>query len=535
MLRVPADHSSIQAAIEAATVGDEVIVEAGVYKERIQLKLGVALRSQGDNTVGELGLVRAERTIIDGAGDDGQAAGVEMAEGSTLDGFTIRNVGVYDDTEWRRHYETQGEEQEEEPIGAAGIAGIAATGVSCTIQNNIVHHIGYTGIGITGAEGKTCSPVVMKNICFRNMGGGIGSMRGSTAIIRQNTCFENFYAGIGHSDASPLVLENVCYGNVRAGIGISEGSCPVVRGNKCYGNRRAGIGIRTGHETQPLVEDNDCYDNDMAGIGTREEAAPIIRGNRCYRNKLAGIGSRTAASPVVIGNECYENASVGIGQQSNATTVLIGNFCHHNNTAGIGFDPCDSGESTLLNNRVIDNKLVAVGIQAGWKVQLAGNELARKGGLPPIVMVFEGAEAVFVGNTIRGEGVAGIRAAGIVRISKNIFEGTSLRKGGPPNFAVWALPGSRVTMSENRIRGWRNALHATESTVTATGNTVSQFHKAAFVLQQPTARAIIAGNQIFSGDEKDVTLMVNGKPIEDGENERVLSDMQEDASRTDVD
>ena len=69
MLRVPADHSSIQAAIEAATVGDEVIVEAGVYKERIQLKLGVALRSQGDNTVGELGLVRAERTIIDGAGD----------------------------------------------------------------------------------------------------------------------------------------------------------------------------------------------------------------------------------------------------------------------------------------------------------------------------------------------------------------------------------------------------------------------------------------------------------------------------------
>ena len=98
----------------------------------------MTLRSQGDDAAGQLGLARAEQTIIDGGGIAGEGAGVEMAEGSTLDGFTVRNVGVYDDRQWNKHYATQGEEQAYEPIGAAGIAGIAATGVNCKIRHNIV-------------------------------------------------------------------------------------------------------------------------------------------------------------------------------------------------------------------------------------------------------------------------------------------------------------------------------------------------------------------------------------------------------------
>lgn len=519
--RVPEDHPTIQAAIDSAATGDQVLVGAAVYQERIRLKAGVTVRSRGDDTAGKLGLLRAEQTIIDGGGDAGEAAGVEMAEGATLDGFTIRNVGIYDDASWQKHYATQGEEQAHEPIGAAGVAGVAATGVNCTIRHNIVHHIGYTGIGITGMADRPCSPLVIDNFCYRNMGGGIGSMKGSTATIRGNTCFENFYAGIGHSGASPLVIGNVCFGNVRAGIGISEGSSPVVRGNKCFRNRRAGIGTRTGRDTQPLIEDNDCYENAMAGIGTREEAAPLIRGNRCYRNTLAGIGSRTKASPLIIGNECYENEKAGIGQQSDARTVLIGNFCHHNKAAGIGFESCETGESTVINNRVIDNALVAVGIHGGWKVRLGENELSREGGLPPIVMVFEGAEATLTGNTIRGGGVAGVRVAGSVLANNNTFDGTSLRKVGPPNFAIWGLEGARVSMSGNRIHGWRHALQASGATVEATDNIVSHFHQTAFVIQKARAVPHVSGNAIVSDNPQDVVVRIDGESSNPGDNKLV--------------
>lgn len=509
--RVPADFKSIQSAIDAADSGDIVLVAAGTYSERIRLKAGVILRSVGDDSKGKIGLRRAESTIIDGGGHKGNQAGVDMAEGSTIDGFTVRNVGLYDEAEWDRHYATQGEQQSYEHIGVPGVAGIAAVGVTCTIRNNMVYHIGYSGIGILGVEGKKCSPTVEANFCYRNMGGGIGSMKGSTALIRGNTCFENFYAGIGHDSASPRVISNICYGNIRAGIGISEGSSPIVQNNWCYKNRRAGIGVRTGSDTRPVIEDNDCYENDMAGIGAREEAAPTIRGNRCYRNKMAGIGSRTGATPTIIGNECYENGAAGIGQMSGTRTVIKDNYLHHNKTSGIGFASGKNGESAVEKNRVIDNALVAVGINPGWKVTLTGNEFSRKGGMPPIVMVFGGSTATFKDNVIRGGGVAGIRVAGTVVADGNRFEGTSLRKVGPPNFAIWGLKGSSVTMTGNEISGWRHAIHSGEGHVTATKNQVSKFHKAAFAIQKPASPPKISDNSVDSDNPDDHVLLIDGK------------------------
>jgi hypothetical protein len=510
-IRVPNDHNSIQSAIDAAAAGDVILVGPGTYKERIRLKSDVTVRSVGNNQRGETGLKRAEATVIDGGGETGIGPGVAMAEGATLDGFTVTNVGTYDDAEWTKHHKTQGEDQAHEPIGQPGTAGIGVVGVTCVIKNNIVHHIGYSGIAIQSVQGRRCSPHVFQNVCYRNMGGGIGCMKKSTAIVEENTCFENFYAGIGHDDASPLVIRNECYGNVRAGIGISEGSQPIVRDNHCYKNRRAGIGVRTGSTTRPVIENNDCYENDMAGIGAREEAAPIIRGNRCYRNALAGIGSRTHATPTIIGNECYENKATGIGQMSDANTVLIGNYCHHNGKSGIGFTACKSGRSSVLNNRLIDNALVAVGINPGWTVHLSGNELSRKGGLPPIVMVFAGARATFTNNVIRGEGVAGIRVAGVVQAYNNEFRGLNLRKGGPPNFAVWALKGASVTMSGNRISNWRHALHASESGTSAFGNTISDFHQVAIVISKPSSPPVIVQNTVVSSDSKAQIATINGE------------------------
>lgn len=511
-LRVPDEYASIQAGINASKAGDTVLVEAGTYAERIVLKAGVTVLSAGNDEKGKLGLKRAEVTIIDGGHDELSGAGAGMAENATLDGFTIQNVGSYDDAEWKRHYATQGEQQLYEHIGAPGVAGISAVGVTCTIRNNIVHHVGYSGIGILGVEGRKCEPLVENNFCYRNMGGGIGSMKGSRATIRGNTCFENFYAGIGQNAASPRVFNNVCYGNVRAGIGISEGSSPEVRGNKCYQNRRAGIGVRTGSNTKPMIEDNDCYENDMAGIGAREESAPTIRRNRCYRNKLAGIGSRTGATPRIIENECHENGQAGIGQMGGTHTVLVGNYLHHNQTSGIGFAAGKDGKSRVENNRIIDNAKVAVGINPGWTVEMTGNELSRKGGLPPVVMVFAGSEVTFTDNVIRGGGVAGIRVAGTVKAENNTFDGTSLRKTGPPNFAIWGLKGSRVTMKDNRISGWRHALQSTEGHVAANGNVVSNFHRAAFVIQKPVSDTIVADNKIVTAVASDQVCLIDGKP-----------------------
>ena len=68
-LRVPQDHKTLQAAIDASLSGDTILVASGTYQERIRLKPGIILRSEGDDAKETDGLKRAEVTIIDGSGN----------------------------------------------------------------------------------------------------------------------------------------------------------------------------------------------------------------------------------------------------------------------------------------------------------------------------------------------------------------------------------------------------------------------------------------------------------------------------------
>jgi hypothetical protein len=642
MVRVPEDQKTIQTAIDVAQSGDTVLVSRGTYRERLRMKPGVTLKSSGDDTKGKQGLTRAELTVINGDVQGATGPGVLMAEGSTIDGFTVTGIGRYDDAAWKKHHATQGEEQSEEPIGVPGTTGISVIGVvRCTVANNIVHHIGYTGIAVMGEKGKRVAPHIYRNVAYRNMGGGIGSMQKSAAIIEENICFENFYAGIGHDDASPLVINNVCYGNVRAGIGISEHARPIVRGNKCYRNRRAGIGIRTGEETQPIVKHNECFENDMAGIGNRDDArpiirhnrcyknrmagigsrdgaraliehnecfenemagigsrlgaAPVIRDNRCYRNVMAGIGSREGARPVIEGNECFENKMAGIGSQQDAAPVIRGNRCYRNEMAGIGSrlgarpvildNECFENDmagigsregaapvirsnrthenqmagigsrrgarpvivdneshrnnmagigvrdaattAVIIGNRCLENRLVAVGLPDGATAFIHGNELLRTGGgAPPLVAVKGGSRGVVSHNSITGGGVAGVLAHGDVRVIGNRFQG----KGAGQGSAVWVWKESTVTVADNRFHGYRNAVNATGSRVTATDNVTREFEGPSIIVRKPSAPAHVYGNAAISENSQDKAVDIESSP--DAASKNVLTKPDEfDASR----
>jgi len=157
-IHVPREHQTIQAAIDTASSGDVVVVEPGKYLERIRLKDGVTVRSAGGNSDDESGMRRAEATMIDGGGKEGNLPGVVIAEGSTLDGFTVTNVGLYDEATWNKHHDSQGEGQPHEHIGQFGLPAIGIVGVNCTVTNCIVHHKGDTDIAIRGAKGTRCSP-----------------------------------------------------------------------------------------------------------------------------------------------------------------------------------------------------------------------------------------------------------------------------------------------------------------------------------------------------------------------------------------
>jgi hypothetical protein len=164
----------------------------------------------------------------------------------------------------------------------------------------------------------------------------------------------------------------------------------------------------------------------------------------------------------------------------------------------------------VVNNRVVDNEKVAVGVHAGWKVRLTGNELSRDGGLPPIVMVFQGAEVDFSDNTIRGSGVAGVRCEGVIRVTSNRFDCPALREGGgPPQFAVWGLPGAEIHFTGNTVDGWRHALFAEKAAVTACRNWIANYSQLGMKVDQPTGAAIVVGNT-FESEQDHAPVAVSG-------------------------
>lgn len=489
-LRVPQEHKTIQAAIDAAGKGDTIVVSHGKYLEHIRLKPGILLRSDGDETKGTEGLRRAEATIIDGGKANGQP-GVTMAEGCTLDGFTITNAGAYDDATWKKHFDSHGEElgDEEGSVQAEGTApAVRIHGISCTVLHCIVHHNGDVGIGILGKDKTRTAPLVFGNLVYRNMGGGIGVAEGAEPIINGNTCRENLRAGIGCRRANPVVTGNRCEQNIRAGIGCREGAKPVLRGNTCHRNRRAGIGIRM-EGTAPIVESNECTENEMAGIGSRDKASPILRNNVCRKNRMAGIGCRDGAKPVILDNECRENEQAGIGVQSKAVALIKGNKC-------------------------LENKLVAIGVVEQAEATITGNELTRSGGQPPIIAVKEGSNATIMDNRISGGGVAAVLVQGKVTINGNTFTGAGPKQGQ----AVWIWEASEATVSGNSFDSYRSAVNAKKATVTIVGNTVRQFQSKAIIVAQSARPAHVFGNTVITDDPTARVVEIEGPSGMVGEN-----------------
>lgn len=483
-LRVPKEHATIQAAVDSASVGDVILVAPGTYAAKIRLRAGIVLRSEGDEGRGVEGLRRAEATILDGRGIEGDAPGVVMAEGSTLDGFTITNVGGYDEAIWKRHFDSHGEElgDEEGSVQAEGTRpAIGIDGVNCTVARCIVHHNGDVGIGMLGKPQTKIAPLITENCAYRNMGGGIGAAEGADAIVRGNLCRENLRAGIGCRRANPILENNVCFQNVRAGIGCREGAKPLIRGNKCYRNRRAGIGIRMSG-TAPIVDDNECYENDMAGIGCRDGAEPVLRGNLCRNNKMAGIGCRDGARPLIVGNVCRENDLAGIGVQGGAIATIRGNKC-------------------------LQNKLVAVGIVEASTATLLDNELSRTGGVPPIVAVKDDSQALLRGNRISGGGVAAVLVQGRADLSDNTFTGSGEKQGQ----AVWVWEGSTATIAGNTFDGYRAAVNAAKAAeVVVARNTIRNFHGTAIVVKESRKPAHVFGNSATTADEQAKIVEVQG-------------------------
>jgi parallel beta-helix repeat protein len=296
---VPDKHPTIQAAIDAAVDGDEIVVQAGVYRENIDFKgKNITLRSTDPDDPAVV-----SETIIDGGGG-GTVVSFRSGEGegAVLSGFTVtRGSGILISGGSSPVIEKCIIEDNTAEFGA----GIAIFDSSPTIiGNQIIANSGFLGGGLFIEES---SPLVEGNI----IGGNRAEMGSGIVII---------------SGSAPTVINNVIADNVAArlggGIVVAVGSSPTISGNTITGNsaERNGGGLLI-EESDPVIEDNTINRNRAANGGgifivNSLNGDLLITGNTITNNLafIAGGGLyMEGSSPVIEDNSFSDNISEHLG------------------------------------------------------------------------------------------------------------------------------------------------------------------------------------------------------------------------------
>jgi hypothetical protein len=261
VLRVPGDYPTIQSAIDAAADGNRVVVDPGVYAERIDF-LGKRVNVESRDG--------PEVTVIDGEGLGPVARFVSgEGRGAALRGFTLRGGWTHAvEISWSGATVEGNRIRDNLVTGGA----IQATGSLVRIRDNAIEDNGCTsavsGGGIAVVGGTSAAEILANRIARNCARRGAGIYAGSPARldIRDNRIFDNVASEAGggiylrNGDGSQRLVQNLVYGNrAPEGGGIEwVGTSPEVLQNTVVGNDASvGSGLLAAGGSAPTLLANN--------------------------------------------------------------------------------------------------------------------------------------------------------------------------------------------------------------------------------------------------------------------------------------
>lgn len=231
----------IQPAIDAASLGDTVRVEAGNYIEDIQLRTGVNVVGAGFN-----------ETTLKGTGTRSVVTATGVTD-ARLEGFKIHGSG-----------------------SGSGMAGVSISGGSVQIANNLI--------------------TANKN--------GVYISSGSSAIIRNNIIRENgdpadafLDYGIICLSSTPLIANNLILKNAGAGVYFAwaASSGAQVINNTVAQNNDQGVWC---NEQADVIIKNNILTANSTGVSASGNAHPAISFNNIWLNSFRNYDAQSGGTAV---------------------------------------------------------------------------------------------------------------------------------------------------------------------------------------------------------------------------------------------
>jgi hypothetical protein len=311
VINVPANHATIQQAINASSDGDEIIVSPGTYVENISFNgKNIVLRSTDPTNPGVVA-----STIIDGnqAGSVVAFSGAEL-ETCVLSGFTITNGNA--------------------PYGG----GIYGNYALAAIRNNTIDgNTANYGGGLHHCYGPVESDTISGNLASY-VGGGLYECGGT---IEHNTIFGNSaVTGGGLFHCAGTIENNIISDNVAYEGG---GLC------QCVGT----------------IQNNMISSNGAMFGGGLNSCGGAIQNNTISYNSAQEAGGLLGCNGIIQNNTIYGNSAVAIGgglyycDGTIRNNTISGNSA--NDWAG-GFFDCDA----IIQNNIISGNSADLGGGLYW-------------------------------------------------------------------------------------------------------------------------------------------------------------------------
>ncbi|MCI0612177.1 right-handed parallel beta-helix repeat-containing protein, partial [bacterium] len=241
---VPSQYSTIQTAIDAATNGDTVLVDNGIYYEEVNFKgklIKLISKSGTTNTIIEALDGRFFRGVRFESGENSNAV---------ISGFSIRKFSQY---------------------------GIYCENSSPTIQNNTIHNNTEAGVYCYGASPKILSNVIKNGPIHPQQQNGIVALLGSNPQIFRNLILNNTEEGVQLAGASAQIVNNTIVNNLASGIEIN-GAIPTITNNVIVGNgNNTGIKNVSSPPGNPAFNYNDVWNNATNYFNCSPGAASISK------------------------------------------------------------------------------------------------------------------------------------------------------------------------------------------------------------------------------------------------------------------
>ena len=294
-IQVPGDHATIQAAIDAAIAGDEILVAPGSYAETIDFKgKAIALRSSAGPAV----------TIIDGSGLEQSVVRCTSGEGpdSVLQGFTVTGGSAVSGGGMRNENSSptvldcifQGNSASSRGGGMYNFfANPSVDG--CVFLENFATEMGG------GMYNQRSSPTITRSEFRMNSSNKGGGMRNyidahptiSDCLFSHNTAFEDGGGMSNRKNSNPIVTRCVFVGNtaVKAGGGM---------------HNYVGKGVATGDPdvSSSLFIDNSAW---QGGAMHNNDPHPFITNCTFAGNTGGAIDSNNGSVPTVVNSIVWGN------------------------------------------------------------------------------------------------------------------------------------------------------------------------------------------------------------------------------------